>query len=405
MTAPAPAPRLPFERPNALDLAPLLARLREQGPITRVTTPAGDPAWLVTRYEEAREVLSDTRFSRQRPDTEDGPRISTSALHTRPAGTPEEEDREHARMRRMLAPAFSAPRMRRLGERIGELAESCLDSMEAQHARHPDRAVDLHEHLSFRLPVMVICELLGVPVADRDLLRGWSERIAALYGGEDAAAAMAEFEAYVAAVAEDKRERPGQDVFSDILAVQAQDPSFTEQEMTRLAVGLLFAGHETTSARIDLGVLFLLGDTARRDRFAADPQGTARATVEEILRMAAPGGLGLTRFAREDLTVAGTAIARGEAVLVAINAANRDARAFEEPDAFDPSRSPNAHLAFGHGGHYCIGNSLARTELQTALTALFRRFPGLRPAVDPHSLRDHSERLAGGLGEVPVRWW
>ncbi|MEV7598921.1 cytochrome P450 [Kitasatospora sp. NPDC089797] len=400
----APAPRLPFERPNALDLAPLFARLREQGPMARVTTPAGDPAWLVTRYEEAREVLSDTRFSRQRPDTEDAPRISVSPLHTRPAGTPEEEDREHTRMRRMLAPAFSAPRMRRLGERIGELAESCLDSMEAEHARHPDRPVNLHDHLSFPLPVMVICELLGVPIADRDLLRGWSERIAALYGGEDGAAAMAEFEAYVAAVAEEKRKQPGEDVFSDILAVRAQDPSFTEQEMTRLAVGLLFAGHETTSGRIDLGVLFLLSDTARRDRFAADPQGSARATVEEVLRLAAPGGLGLTRFAREDLTVAGTDIARGEAVLVAINAANRDARAFEEPDAFDPSRSPNAHLAFGYGGHYCIGNALARTELQTALTALFRRFPGLRLAVDPHSLRDRTERLAGGLGEVPVQW-
>ncbi|MFF2614251.1 cytochrome P450 [Kitasatospora sp. NPDC058046] len=400
----APAPQLPFERPNALDLAPLLARLREEGPIARVTTPAGDPAWLVTRYEEAREILSDTRFSRLRPDTEGAPRISSSALHTRPAPSPEEEDREHTRMRRMLAPAFSAPRMRRLGERIGELAASCLDAMDEERSGDPRRAVNLHDHLSFPLPVMVICELLGVPVEDRGLLRGWSERIAALYGGADGAAAMAEFEAYVSAIAEEKRKRPGQDVISDILAVQAQDPSFTEEEMARLAVGLLFAGHETTSARIDLGVLFLLSDTGRRDRFAADPEGSARATVEEVLRMAAPGALGLTRYAREDVTLAGTAIAKGEAVLVAINAANRDGRAFEEPDAFDPSRSPNAHLAFGHGGHYCIGNALARTEMQIALTALFRRFPGLRLAVDAHSLRDHSERLAGGLGEVPVLW-
>ncbi|MEV8327663.1 cytochrome P450 [Kitasatospora sp. NPDC056731] len=400
----APAPQLPFERPDALDLAPLFARLREEGPITRVTTPAGDPAWLVTRYEEAREVLSDARFSRLRPDSEGAPRISESALHTRPAPTPEEEDREHTRMRRMLAPAFSAPRMRRLGERIGQLAGSCLDAMEEEHSRDPERAVNLHDHLSFPLPVMVICELLGVPVADRALLRGWSERIAALYGGADGAAAMAEFEAYVAGIAEEKRKQPGQDVISDILAVQAEDPSFTEGEMTRLAVGLLFAGHETTSARIDLGVLFLLSDTGRRDRFAADPETLARATVEEVLRMASPGGLGLTRYAREDVTVAGTAIARGEAVLVAINAANRDGRVFEEPDTFDPSRSPNAHLAFGHGGHYCIGNVLARTEMQVALTALFRRFPDLRLAVDARSLRDHDERLAGGLSEVPVLW-
>ncbi|RDG38000.1 cytochrome P450 [Streptomyces corynorhini] len=406
MTAPAPtsAPRLPFDRPNPLDLAPLLGRLREQGPIALVTTPAGDPAWLVTAYDEAREVLGDRRFGKAHPAPETASKISSAAIQSGPTGSFEDEEREHARMRKVLTPAFSAPRMRRLSGRIEELTERCLDEMEHARARDPHTAVNLHDLLSFPLPVQVICELLGVPASDRDLLRDWSERIGVLDGGGDAQRAMADFQTYMGRLAATKRDRPGQDVVTDILAVQAEDPSFTEDDMTRLAAGLLFAGHETTSARIDMGTLFLLSDPARRDRFAADPEGLVQSTVEEILRITAPGGLGLMRYAREDARVGAVTVARGDAVLVAINAANRDGEAFADPDAFAPERTPNAHLAFGHGGHYCIGNALARTEMRIAFTALFRRFPGLRLEVDPRTLREHSERLTGGVSTVPVLW-
>ncbi|MEV0779937.1 cytochrome P450 [Streptomyces sp. NPDC050433] len=404
MTAPTSAPQLPFARPNALDLAPLLTLLREQGPLAPVTTPAGDPAWLVTAYDEARAILGDKRFGKSHPAPEQASKISGAAIQSGPTGTFEDEEREHARMRRVLTPAFSAPRMRRLMDRIEELTERCLDEMEQARARAPRSPVNLHDFLSFPLPVQVICELLGVPQSDRDLLRDWSDRIGMLDGGADAQKAMADFQAYMGRLALTKRERPGQDVVTDILKVQAEDPTFTEDDMTRLAAGLLFAGHETTSTRIDFGTLFLLSDPARRDRFAADPEGLVHSTVEEILRMSAPGGLGLMRYAREDVQVGDTTVARGDAVLIAINAANRDDAAFAEPDAFDASRSPNAHLAFGHGGHYCIGNALARTEMRIAFTALFRRFPGLRLAADPHALPEHSERLTGGVAEVPVEW-
>ncbi|MEV6029268.1 cytochrome P450 [Streptomyces sp. NPDC052036] len=402
MTIPASVPQLPFARPNALDLAPLFARLRKQGPVAQVTTPAGDPAWLVTTYEEARAVLGDPRFGKSHPAPEKASKISGAAIQSGPVSTFDDEAREHTRMRRMLAPAFSAPRMRRLGPRIEELTQRCLDDMERAHAPHSP--VNLREHLSFPLPVQVICELLGVPHDDRELLRDWSVRIGALHGGTDGEDAMAEFQAYVGRLAQSKRKTPGEDVISDILAVQAEDPTFTEYDMTLLAAGLLFAGHETTSTRIDFGTVFLLSDPARRDRFAADPEGLVQSTVEEILRMAAPGGLGLMRYAREDVEIDGTVIARGDAVLVAIHSANRDEEAFTEPDAFDAARTPNAHLAFGHGIHYCIGNALARTEMRIAFTALFRRFPHLQLAVDPSALRDHSERLAGGLTAVPVLW-
>jgi cytochrome P450 len=404
MTAPTSAPQLPFTRPNPLDIAPLFALLRDRGPLARVTTPAGDPAWLVTAYDEARTILGDRRFGKAHPAPEKASKISSAAIQSGPTGNFEDEEREHARMRKVLTPAFSVPRMRRLSGRIQDLTERCLDDMERARADHPNAPVNLHDLLSFPLPVQVICELLGVSQSDRDLLRDWSERIGALDGGDDAQEAMADFQAYMGRLAMTKREQPGPDVVTDILKVQAEDPTFTDDDMTRLAAGLLFAGHETTSTRIDFGTLFLLTDPARRDRFVADPEGLVQPTVEEILRMSAPGGLGLMRYAREDVQIGTVTITRGDAVLVAINAANRDQEAFTEPDIFDPHRTHNVHLAFGHGGHYCIGNALARTEMRIAFTALFRRFPTVRLAVDPGTLREHSERLTGGVSAVPVLW-
>ncbi|MEV6932302.1 cytochrome P450 [Dactylosporangium sp. NPDC051485] len=397
-------PRLPFDRPNVLEIAPLYEVLRREAPLTRVTTPAGDPAWLVTAYPEAKQIFGDRRFGRSHPAPETAARVSHAAVLDGPSGDYETEEREHGRMRRLLVPAFSAPRMRRLAGRIEELTERCLDDMRAARDARPDEPVNLHELLAFPLPVLVICELLGVPYADRGHFRQLSQRIGMIDGGADARAAMADFKAYTATLAEAKRREPGPDVISDLVAAQAEDPTFSEDELARLAAGLIFAGHETTSTRIDLGVLLLLCDPSRRDRFAADPDGQVGPTVEEILRITAPGGLGLLRYAHEDVEIGGVTIARGDAVIIASNAANRDATVFADPDEFDPDRRPNAHLAFGHGAHVCIGASLARTELRTVFPALLRRFPGLRLAVPVDAIEIRHNRLTGGVDEVPVTW-
>ncbi|HVV14566.1 cytochrome P450 [Amycolatopsis sp.] len=404
MTTVEPAPRLPFERPNALDIAPLYRALRREAPLTRVTTPAGDPAWLVTTFTEARQVFGDKRFGRSHPAPEQAAKISHAALQAGPTGDYETEAREHARLRKMFVPAFSAPRMRRLAGRIQELADRCLDDMAAAREARPGEPVNLHELLAFPLPVLVICELLGVPYADRARFRRLSERIGVLDGGDDAQQAMAEFMAYTAALAARKRENPEPDVISDMVAMQAEDPTFTDEQLSRQAAGLLFAGHETTSGRIDYGVLFLLSDPSRRDRFAADPEGQAQTTVEEILRMAAPGGLGLVRYAHEDVEVGGVLVERGEAVIISNAAANRDESAFTAPEEFDPTRKPNVHVAFGHGAHVCIGANLARTELRIVFSSLFRRFPGLRLAVGVDDIEVRTHRLTGGVDTVPVLW-
>ncbi|GAB3166011.1 cytochrome P450 [Amycolatopsis sp. NPDC004378] len=404
MTTTEETPRLPFARANALAIAPDYETLRRRAPVSRVLTPAGDPAWLVTSYEEAKEVFRDKRFGRSHPAPEQASRISNAAIQDGPSGDFETEEAEHKRMRRMLAPAFSAPRMRALGDHIAELTDRCLDDLEAAHDADPGEPVDLTDFLAFPLPVLVICELLGVPYADREHFRGLSERIAMMDGGEDAQAAMTEFKAYMAKLADAKRAEPQEDVISDLVAYQAGDPTFTDDDLARMATGLLFAGHETTSTRIAMGTLFLLTDTARRDRFAADPEGEVQATVEEILRLTATSGTGLLRYAHEDVEIGGTRIMRGDAVLVSSDAANRDASVFADPDEFDPGRTPNVHLAFGTGAHVCIGANLARTELRTVFPKLFRRFPGLRLAAAIDEIPVRVNRVAGGVDAVPVTW-
>ncbi|SDY09596.1 pentalenolactone synthase [Amycolatopsis xylanica] len=397
------APHLPFERRNALEIAPLFARLRDRGPLSKVVTPAGDLAWLVTSYEHAREVFRDTRFGRSHPDPDNAARISDAALLSGPTGEFDHEERDHKRLRRMLAPAFSAPRMRALGEHINELTESCLDDMRASQDANPGEPIDLTALLAFPLPVMVICELLGVPFEDRDYFGSLSERISILDGGTDGETAMEEFKAYTLSLAEKKRKDPQPDVISDMVAVQAEDPTFTDDDLARQAAGLLFAGHETTSTRIALGTMFLLSDLDRRDRFVADPEGQVQQTVEEILRLSATSATGgLLRYAREDVEIAGVRIARGDAVLVSSDAANRDSSVFADPDEFDPTRTPNVHIAFGHGAHVCIGANLARTELRTVFPALFRRFPNLRLGVGVDEIAVRSDKIAGGVRSVPV---
>ncbi len=305
MTATTDLPQLPFARPNVLEIGPLYQVLRRQGPLVRVTTPAGDPAWLVTAFDQVREVFNHPKFGRSHPAPEQASALSDAAILGGPQGDYETEHLAHARMRKMLVPAFSANRMRRLGDRIQELADRCLDTLEAARQESTGQPVDLHEHLSFPLPVLVICELLGVPYADRAHFRDLSDRIGRMDTGTDAGMAMDEFTAYMGGLAAAKRKEPAQDVVSDMVLAQVEDPSFGEDDLARLAAGLLFAGHETTSNRIDLGVLFLLTDLARRDAFLADPAGQLHGTVEEILRLSAPGGLGVLRYAHDDVELGG----------------------------------------------------------------------------------------------------
>jgi cytochrome P450 len=202
---------------------------------------------------------------------------------------------------------------------------------------------------------------------------------------------------------ETKRPDLGEDVISDLVRAQGADSAFDYEQMVRLCVGLLFAGHETTVNRIGLGVLFLMTNREHWDALVADPDGHVDAVVEEIMRLGAPGDLGLLRYAHEDVDIAGVTIERGDALILSINAANRDDGVYSDAEVFNSGRPERTHLGFGHGAHFCIGASLARTELRVVFAALAKRLPRMRLAKDVSELEIRAT-LTGGVSELPVTW-
>ena len=391
-------PTLPFEQKSILEIAPRLRALQDDHPISRVRTRAGDEVWLVTRYDDVKALFTDPRLGRSHPDPEHAPRISESPLLGGPVGNYATEEHEHARMRRVFTPSFSARRMQAVRPRVDSLVDELLNGMSEMSP-----PVDLHEHLSYPLPVLVICELLGVPLEDRERLRAWSDAAANLSDGQMAAQALQELGAYMHQLLDRKRQTRTDDVLSDLITAQ-EDGQLTDQEAARYAASLLFAGHETTVARIDYGTLLLLENPDAHERLACDPD-LVESIVEEILRLGGASTCGgLPRYARDNIVMDGVTIRAGEAVLLAVGAANRDGRAFAEPERFDPAREPNPHLSFGHGSRYCIGAALARVELQSVFSKLFDRFPMLELAVPWSSLRVRSHLLTGGLESLPVHW-
>ncbi|GAA0376040.1 cytochrome P450 [Microbispora corallina] len=387
-------PQLPFERADALDVSPGFADLRAKCPVTKVLTETGDEAWLVTGYDEVREVFADERFGRSHPAPESAPRLSRNALIGGPNGDHATERSVHGRMRRLLAPAFSARRMQSLSGRVQTLVDGLLDDLADQGP-----PADLHERLSVPLPIQVICELLGVPFEDRDRFRAIAEDMTDLTDLARSAAARDAMGEYTYAIVQAKREHPGEDVYSDLATAD-----LPESEIARIAGGLLFAGHETTVNQIDYGVLLLLRHHDQREALIRDPSRAADA-VEEIMRFAVPSEHGLVRYAHEDAEIAGVRIRAGELIMLSTPAANRDERVFADPDRFDISRDlAIPHVGFGYAMRYCLGASLARVELRAVFGSLFQRFPGLRLAVPYEDLRPRADRLTGGFRELPVSW-
>jgi cytochrome P450 len=397
---------LPFPRESVLEIAPLYKLLREEGrPIVKVTTPAGDPAWLVVAHEEAKIAFSDKRFGYYvHKDPPKASRLTDAALHSAPMGGID-FDAESSRLRKLFTPSLAPKRTRLLHDWIVELTEGCLDDMQAARDADPGAPVDYHALLGYKLPVLVICALLGIPEQDRDHVFELSDRMGVYTTGADPFMAMAELEAYMLEFLAWKRDNLGEDMISDMIRAQAEDPSFFQTfPIEHYAAGFVFPGHETTVARMDIGLLYLLADTSRREWLKEDPEGHIDQVVEEVVRLTSAHQLGLMRYALEDIQLGGVAIKDGDLVIISEASANRDPLLFEDPEVFDPTRNSKGHLAFGHGAHICIGQNLARTELRIVFPAVFRRFPELELAVDIADMRLNDDRIGGGVSSIPVTW-
>ncbi|MDT8915261.1 cytochrome P450 [Amycolatopsis sp. PS_44_ISF1] len=396
----------PIPVPSALEPPGEWARLRHERPIARVRLPSGDEASLLTRYEDVKQVLSDGRFGRLL-NADDAARLSDSesggVFNSEMANALPQTGEGHQRWRRMITKWFTAKRMAALRPGITAMAERLVDEMTGDR---PGGPADLKARLGFPLPVWVICDLLGVPDADRDRFARWSDALLNLtrYTQAETDAAQAEFAAYLAAHLEAKRAEPGEDLLSGLLASTGEDGEpLPDVLLVMTGQALLIAGHETTANMIGKMMGLLLADRGRWQRLVAD-LSLVRPAVEEVLRFDANPGIGMPRYLSEPAEVAGAVLPRGTTVMCSMAAANRDERAFDRADEMDLGRTPNPHLAFGAGAHSCLGQALARTELQVVLEVLLRRLPTLELAVAPGELRRVEGLAVGGLRELPVRW-
>jgi cytochrome P450 len=385
------------------------AQMRAQDPVFCQPGVDGETMlWFVTRYDDVVAVLlDDERFVRDPalvftpPELEsfyEGPAEAVDFLHTHMLN---KDGDEHRRLRRLVTKAFTPRMVERLRPRIQEIADGLVDDVEER------RQMDLVDEFAFPLPITVIAELLGIPAADRDRFRLWSNAIMtpALTAEELARAGdlMSQFVAYLRELFERRRGTPGDDLVSALLQVEEGGDRLSEQELSSMVALLIIAGHETTVSLIGNAVLVLLQHPDHRAELERDPTLIAPA-IEELLRYDGPVERALNRWAAEDVELGGKTIHRGEGIIVILGSADRDPARFRNPNVLDFTRDDNKHVAFGRGSHYCLGAPLARLEAEIALTTLFRRLPGMRLAFPVDELSWRPVPLFRSLASLRVIW-
>lgn len=385
----------PFREPAGLALEPEYAALREREPVSRISLPYGGEAWLAVRHEDVRTVLSDPRFSRAALLDRDVPRTSPRRLTDPTLHTMDPP--EHHRLRRLVAAAFSPRQVDRLTEHSQQVTNELLDRIAPP--------ADLVAELAVPLPIAVICHMLGVPVADRDQFTRWIDVALATtaFSPAEIHEAFTQLKDYVAElVATRRRGEPTDDLLGALVQARDTEGRLSENELVILGVTLLYAGLETTSNHIGNFIHVLLTHPGQLAALREDPDLLDRA-IDELLRFVPTvTSAGFTRIATEDVELGGVLIQAGDAVMVNLDAANRDAHVFTDPDHLDVTRKPNPHLAFGFGLHYCVAAQLAKAELKVAISTVLHRFPRLRLSTEELSWR--RGRMVRGLDRLPVTW-
>lgn len=388
----------PFGPPQRLEINPRYARLREQEPLSRVRLPYGEEAWMVVRHEDVRTVFGDARFSRAMAETRDEPRVAPDRVGRNLLTM---DPPEHSRLRSLVSKAFTARRIEALRPRARQIAEDLLDQMDK--AGPP---AELIESFAVPLPITVICELLGVPAADRVQFRSWAEAVLSTtaLSGEQRAERITRLGGYMAEQIQQRRRTPTDDLLGALVLARDEHDRLSELELIELSVGLLAAGYETTANQIGNSVYVLLTHPDELALLRARPELLPTA-VEELMRfIPLTAAASMARYATVDVPLSGGVVPAGDPVVVSRSAANRDPQVFPDPDRLDLTRSPNPHIGFGYGAHFCLGAPLARLELQVALDTLLTRFPALRFATDPDELPWKTGMALRGLRSLPVAW-
>ncbi len=360
--------------------------------------------WFVTRYDDVAAVLlDDERFVRD-------PRLvlTPEQLGEQPPSLEliennmlNRDGEDHRRLRRLVTKAFTPKVVEQLRPRIQTIADELIDAVEARGE------MDLAAEYAFPLPITVIAELLGVPTADQDRFRGWSDAIITPAIADEERQRffeqMGEFIAYLHEFFAERRAQPQDDLVSALLRARDEGDALSEDEVFGTVVLLIVAGHETTVGLIGNGVLHLLARPDQLDLVRND-ESLLPTAIEELLRFEGPVERTLNRWAATDVELGGKAIRRGDLVIAIVGSADRDPDRFPAPDRLDVTRADNKHLAFGRGSHYCLGAPLARLEAEIALATLFRRLPGLRLAVAPAEVEWRATPGFRRLVSLPVAW-
>ncbi|MFD9947091.1 cytochrome P450 [Nonomuraea sp. NPDC059023] len=379
---------MPFTAPTPFAEPPEFERLRaREGPV-RVRTAAGAAGWLVTRYSDVRALCADGRIGRSHPDPASAPRLWPARLFD-PPGDVHGEMAAHRRQRALLLPAYGRRRVAAERARAQAVLDEILSKLVARGS-----AADLYAELAVPYAMRAVYGFVGVPEPEWELYRWRSRWLRAPGRMADEPAGM---RAAMSRMVERERGRAGKDVITRLAALGPEAAT----DVLCGHVGLV--EYETVAARIGYGLLYLLADQAQRRRLVAEP-GLAPSAVEEIMRVAVPGGSWIPRYALAGIDLGAARIRAGDLVVLSMQAANRDARWFPEPGAFLIDRVPNPHLGFGHGKFYCLGAQLTRLLLHLVLTTVFLRLPALRLAVPAEEVECDRSSVTGGVRALPVCW-
>ncbi|MFI9328582.1 cytochrome P450 [Kitasatospora sp. NPDC052868] len=391
-------PSYPMPRTCPYALPEGYRQLRDRPTLGKIRLPSGKLAWAATRYEDVKAMLGDDRFSSdlRRPGyplmmdhQAPPPEFSTSLVGMDPP--------EHTAARRAVAADFTPRSIDRMRPRIQEITDEYVDRLLAG-----PRTVDLIDAFANPVPLLVICELIGVPFADRAFFLETSFTLMNAGTPEAGARATADLMGYMDKLVTDKERVPTDDLIGRLAARRGEPGVPDHRDLVGMAFMLLMAGHETIANVIGLGAMLLLDRPVLRKSLLADPSRWP-AAVDELLRYFTIAEIANSRVALEDVELGGVRIAAGEGVLGLTVGANRDARRFPDPDTFDIDRAERS-LAFGFGAHQCLGQHLARTELEVTLTTLFERVPELRLAESVEALRFKEQHVNYGLHALPVTW-
>lgn len=386
----------PFNAADRLTIGPTYAEVREQEPLCRVRLAYGEDAWLVTRYHDVRTVYADPRFSRAAGVGRDEPRV---ADYIPPRGMMDMDPPHLTRLRKLVNGSFTPRRIERLRARTTAVATELADKIVEKGP-----AADLVADFGEQLPLTMICEMLGVPVADREEFETLSAAfISGIWmDGDQRAAYIARLMEYFAELVRQRRAKPADDLLGALVAARDEQGRLSEDELLFLAAGLHGAGFETTTTQIPNFVYTLLTHPDQLSLLLARRELIPSA-VEEMMRFVSLfSGPAIPRWALEDIELSGGTVQAGSAVIAPVAAANYDPDVFQNPHRLDITRHPNPHMGFGYGIHHCLGAQLARMELAVALSVLLDRLPGLRLAIPQEDLTWRTGSALRGLVSLPV---